>query len=99
MAENLARSIDVVGFDVQQSRRAGLAGVATAETLAELAARSTLVCLSLPSAAVVEDVVLGTGSLLDALQPGSLVIDLSTSTPEVSRRVAARLAERGVDWR
>jgi 2-hydroxy-3-oxopropionate reductase len=98
MAENLAKKFDVVGFDVQQSRLAGLAGVTPARSAAEVGSTCAVVCLSLPSAAVVEEVVLGSGGLADSLKKGSLLIDLSTSLPSLSRRIAARLAERGVQF-
>jgi 3-hydroxyisobutyrate dehydrogenase-like beta-hydroxyacid dehydrogenase len=96
MAVNLARSFPVIGYDVDESRFHGTAGVARAATIAELAAQCTVVCLSLPSAPVVEAVTIGSGGLADNLKAGSLVIDLSTSLPSVSRRIAARLAEKGI---
>ena len=98
MAENLAKKFDVVGFDVLESRRTGLTGVTVAHTAAEVAAASTVVCLSLPSAAVVEEVVLGGGGLGDSMKEGALLIDLSTSLPSLSRRIAARLAEKGIEF-
>jgi 2-hydroxy-3-oxopropionate reductase len=98
MAENLAKKFAVVGFDVLESRRTGLAGVSTARTAAEVAGSCPVVCLSLPSAAVVEEVVLGSGGLGDSMKKGSLLIDLSTSLPSLSRRIAARLAEKGIEF-
>jgi 2-hydroxy-3-oxopropionate reductase len=98
MAANLARGFSVTGYDTEPARRAGIPGVAPAESLAELAARCSTVCLSLPGAAIVEEVVLGSRGIITALASGSLVIDLSTNLPSVSRRVAARLAERGIDF-
>ena len=98
MAENLARSFDVVGFDTRAVRLEGLARVAAAQTLEELARACPVVCLSLPSAAIVEEVVLGRGGLIDALREGALVIDLSTSLPAASRRIAERLAQRGIEF-
>jgi 2-hydroxy-3-oxopropionate reductase len=56
------------------------------------------VCLSLPNAAVVEEVTIGSRGLVETLKRGSLVIDLSTSLPSVSRRIAARLAEKGIEF-
>jgi 2-hydroxy-3-oxopropionate reductase len=96
MAENLARSIEVAGFDTDPSRAAGIPGVTPSRSLAELGAECGVVCLSLPSAAIVEEVTLGSRGLLGVLKPGSVVIDLSTNLPSVSRRIAARLAEHGV---
>jgi len=98
MAENLARSFEVVGFDTRAARFEGLPGVKAAPGLEEVARTCPVVCLSLPSAAIVEEVVLGGGGLLEALGRGSLVIDLSTGLPATSRRIAARLAERGVEF-
>jgi 2-hydroxy-3-oxopropionate reductase len=98
MAENMTKKFEVVGFDVQQDRLAGLTGVAAARSAAEVAGMCRVVCLSLPSAAVVEEVVLGSGGLAESLKQGSLLIDLSTSLPSLSRRIAAKLAEKGVDF-
>jgi len=98
MAQNLARNFEVVGFDTRASRLEGLSGVEAAKDLRDLARTCPVICLSLPSAAIVEDVVLGQGGILPMLNPGALVIDLSTSLPALSRRIAARLSERGCEF-
>lgn len=98
MAENLARSFTVVGFDAREARLQGLARVQPARSVEEVAGSCPVVCLSLPSAAVVEEVVLGRGGLHGSLRQGSLVVDLSTSLPAVSRRIAERLAEKGIEF-
>ena len=59
--------------------------------------RATL--LSLPDERVVEAVVFGErpgAGLVDGAHPGDVVIDLSTVSPGSTRRLAARMAERGV---
>jgi 3-hydroxyisobutyrate dehydrogenase-like beta-hydroxyacid dehydrogenase len=96
MAINLAKSFPVIGYDLDASRFHGMAGVTRAATIADLAGQCTAVCLSLPSAAVVEEVTIGSRGLADNLKAGSLVIDLSTNLPSVSRRIAARLAEKAI---
>ncbi len=98
MAANLARRYHVCGYDVDARRFEGLAGVERAASVGDLARRATIVCLSLPDARIVEQVALGDGGLVQSLAPGSLVIDLSTSMPAVSRRIAARLAERRIQF-
>lgn len=95
MAANLARSHRVLGFDVSADRFTGLTGVTRAADLSQIAAECRVICLSLPSAAVVEDVVLGATGLAGRLAAGTLVIDLSTSLPSLSRRISAALAGRG----
>jgi 2-hydroxy-3-oxopropionate reductase len=98
MAANLARSFSVTAYDTDPARAAGIPGVTPAASLSALAGECPAVCLSLPSAEIVEEVVLGSGGLLAGLKAGSLLIDLSTNLPSVSRRLAARLAERGIDF-
>jgi len=98
MAENLATRFSVLGFDTQKSRIERLERVAPARAVSELAAACPVVCLSLPSAAIVEEVTLGPEGLAAVLKPGSLIIDLSTGLPTVSRRIASKLAERGIEF-
>lgn len=97
MAENLAKKFSVIGFDTQPERLAGVRGPQKATDLQSVAACS-VICLSLPSAAIVESVLLGPQGLAPHLKPGTLVIDLSTGLPEVSRRIAQTLASGSVDY-
>lgn len=64
----------------------------------ELARRARTVFLSLPSPVELREVVEGDGGLLDGLEPGALVVDLSTGDPKVTRELAAAVAERGGRW-
>ena len=98
MARNLSKEHTVVGFDTQAARFEGLPRVKHAQTAAEVAQRCRVVFLSLPSAAIVESVILGPDGLIHHLSAGSLVLDLSTGLPAVSRQIAARLAEKGIDY-
>ncbi|MDA3948917.1 MAG: NAD(P)-dependent oxidoreductase, partial [Spirochaeta sp.] len=65
-------------------------------SITALAAASDVVILSLPTTAVVETVIAGDDGLLNAMRPGSKVIDMSTTEPDTTRRLAALLAERDV---
>jgi len=98
MAQNMAKKFAVTGFDVQSSRLAATTGITKAQSAAEVARACPVVFLSLPSAAVVEKVVLGDGGLAEAMSRGSLLVDLSTSLPSLSRRIAGKLAEKGVQF-
>ncbi|MDI4661992.1 MULTISPECIES: NAD(P)-dependent oxidoreductase [Cobetia] len=111
MAATLARhDFPVFGFDLSQAARdkAAAAGVTPVSSLAELLDRIDVVILSLPKAEQVEQLCLGKEGaqeedqdatrLLTLGKPGLIVIDTTTSTPETSRRVAAALATRGIDF-
>ena len=74
-------------------------GVTRAADLPSLARVVRMTLLSLPNERVVEAVVLGAPGapgLLAGAQPGDLVFDLSTVSPDSTRRLAALAADRGV---
>ena len=82
-------------------------GAAAAATPAEVARRSSILCLCLSDDAAVEAVLLGDDSAasdsaskaaIHGLQPGSLLIDFSSISPATTRRLAERLAAAGVAW-
>jgi 3-hydroxyisobutyrate dehydrogenase-like beta-hydroxyacid dehydrogenase len=73
-------------------------GATAAASPAEVARRTDAVFLSLPDSKVVEPVILGEDGVLAGSEAGKVVIDLSTSLPESSRRLHASLAERGIPF-
>lgn len=88
----------VLGFDALETTRSALAaeGVETASSLAALCATAGIIVLSLPTAAIVEEVVAGPDGILAHGRPDLLVIDTSTSHPDVTRKLASLLAGRGM---
>ncbi|HSK16671.1 MAG TPA: NAD(P)-dependent oxidoreductase [Gaiellaceae bacterium] len=92
----LAAGHVVVPVDADRER-AGLVGVSPAGTPAEAAASSDIALLSLPSPAVVEEVVLGPQGLRAGAAPGFTVADMSTGPPALARRLQTELAEAGID--
>lgn len=72
------------------------AGAAWAESPAEVAAGAEVVFLMLGYPDDVRETVLGEGGLLAAMQPGSLLIDMTTSVPTLAAEIAAAGAERHV---
>ncbi|HEY5637430.1 MAG TPA: NAD(P)-dependent oxidoreductase [Burkholderiales bacterium] len=70
-------------------------GATEAKTLEALAGGVDVLMLCVNSAQVVEEIVNGPGI---KLKQGALVIDVTTSLPEVSRKLAAQLAKRGIDF-
>ena len=74
------------------------AGAERGESPADVASRATVIITCVTARADVEAVMYGTPDVpgvLDGVQPGSIVIDMSTISPSVTRKVAARLAEKG----
>ncbi|MFI5953944.1 NAD(P)-dependent oxidoreductase [Cryptosporangium sp. NPDC051539] len=84
------RAYDRSGSAVARAEEAGATGV---ESAAAAADGAEAVVLMLPDSAVVSAVV---RLLADALQPGALVVDCSSSEPLVTRALAEELASHGV---
>lgn len=97
MAENLARAgLHVVAYDISADAlaQAAACGIAAAASAREVADRAEVVFVSLPTPAVVEQVVLGEGQVAQGTALRCL-IDLSTSGPRTARKLAEALALRG----
>ena len=62
----------------------------------ELGGRCDVVFTVVTSSADVEGVVLGENGLIDGMARDTILIDCSTIAPDVARRIAARLGERGI---
>jgi 3-hydroxyisobutyrate dehydrogenase len=102
MARRLvAGGFRVTGYDTRPGQ-AQACGATGAESLGEVCDGTEVVLLSLPDSRAVEAVVLGRrpeeDGLLDFARPGQVIIDLSTSAPASTQRLAAALAERGVHY-
>ena len=64
----------------------------------EVAEQADVVILMLPDSPQVREVLDGDDGLLAGAREGSLVIDMSTISPVVTREIAAECAERGIGW-
>jgi 2-hydroxy-3-oxopropionate reductase len=74
-------------------------GAIFCHTAADVAARSDAVVLSLNTASIVEQVVLGDGGVLHGWQDkNGLIIDMSSIAPDRTREFARRAGDLGVDW-
>jgi 3-hydroxyisobutyrate dehydrogenase len=99
MAGNLVRKgFAVTAFDVNPAAVKAAAGVGTtaAASAAEAVAGADLVITMLPSSPHVESAFTGDGGVLMAAKKGTLLVDMSTIDPAVTRRLAAAAAERGL---
>ncbi|MBW8267919.1 NAD(P)-dependent oxidoreductase [Caldovatus aquaticus] len=97
----LAKGHRLLACDAAEAARAALRDGAPAGRLefaptpAAVAAGADIVVLMLPTSAVVAQVMEGADGLLGALRPGALVIDMGSSIPAETRRLAALAAARG----
>ncbi|NLF63386.1 MAG: NAD(P)-dependent oxidoreductase [Chloroflexi bacterium] len=99
MARNLLRAgFDLVVWNRTRSKMDALVseGASAAGSPAELARACDIVITCVSDTPDVEAVVLGENGAIHGLREGSLLIDMSTISPKVTREIAARLAERGV---
>lgn len=102
MCRNLAMKSGraVRGYDRDPAPLQRLAGygVATAASVRAAADGASVVFLSLPSGEVVRQVAEGPDGLLEAIRPGQIVVDLSTSPVDLTRALAAQFEARGATF-
>lgn len=99
MAANLVKAgHTVTGFNLQQPAIDALvaAGGKGATSIAEAVADAEVIITMVPADPQVEQVILGEGGVLENAKAGSLVIDMSSITPQTSIKVAAAAAEKGI---
>lgn len=99
MAANLLKAGFAVTVWNRTASRAGAlvaAGATLAASPAEVAAASEVTVSCVTDSPDVEAIVLGPGGILQGAQAGTAYIDCSTISPQITRRIAALLAERGV---
>ncbi|MGO9497021.1 MAG: NAD(P)-dependent oxidoreductase [Solirubrobacteraceae bacterium] len=90
---------EVTAFDLDAAALARWvqAGARAAGSVAECARGAQVLITMLPAPPQVEAVLLGEGGAIAALEPGSLAIDMSTSSTAVGARVVAAASLRGVE--
>jgi 3-hydroxyisobutyrate dehydrogenase len=71
-------------------------GVAVAATPADVAAASDVIITMVTNSPDVEEVVLGSHGVIEGARSGSILVDMSTISPEITRAIGAQLEPRGV---
>lgn len=98
MAANVLKkgnALTVFDVDLAAVERLTAQGAVAASSPADVAAASEIVITMLPDAPDVERVALGPGGIAESLRPGCTMIDMSTSSPETTRKIGAVLASKG----
>jgi 3-hydroxyisobutyrate dehydrogenase len=96
-AKLLAADVPLLVYDTDPEAATPLleGGAEWAGTVAEIARRCGVVFTSLPGPVQVEEVALGADGLLANARPGLTLIELSTSSLALARRIHAAFQERG----
>jgi len=71
-------------------------GAAVGQSIREVAGKADVVITMLPNSGDVETVVLKEGGVMEGLKSHSIVIDMSTIDPSVSRKIAKALREKNI---
>lgn len=100
MSKNLLKAgydlvvCDVVKSAVDEVVAAGAKAAATPKAVAE---QADIIITMLPNSPHVKQVVLGENGVIEGAQKGAVVVDMSSIAPLVSREVAGKLAEKGIE--
>jgi 3-hydroxyisobutyrate dehydrogenase len=91
----LAAGYAVTVFDTDAARSAAT-GAAVAGSATGLAEASDILITVLPGVAEIEEAMIGTHPLVDALPAGTLWLDLTSNDPRVARSIADRVGSAGI---
>jgi 3-hydroxyisobutyrate dehydrogenase len=72
-------------------------GAQAGQSPADVAARSEVIITMVTDSPDVQRVVLGPDGVIEGAEAGSVVIDMTTMSPSVTREIAERLAEKGIE--
>jgi len=99
MARNLLKAgFEVVAYNRTKSKAEQLAkeGAKKADSPRELAMECPVVITIVSDTPDVEEVILGKDGVIEGIKPGSVVIDMSTISPQATQEIAARLRQKEV---
>ncbi|MCQ9136035.1 MULTISPECIES: 2-hydroxy-3-oxopropionate reductase [Streptomyces] len=99
MSENLVRAgYDVTGFTLEQDKldRLTAAGGAAAASIADAVRDADVVITMVPASPQVEAIAYGPDGVLANARPGTLLVDMSSITPQTSVDLAKAAADKGI---
>lgn len=98
MVRNLAKAgFPVIAYDRHPERIEAVTGdgIRAAQSVADATANSDVVITMLPDGPNVSEVITMPGGVLDSIRPGTVVIDMSSINPLVSKQMAKLIEARG----
>ena len=99
MARNLIKAgFEVVVYNRTTSKAEQMVseGAKKADSPKELATETPVVITIVSDTPDVESVILGENGVIEGIKPDSVVIDMSTISPQATQKIAVRLREKGV---
>ena len=99
MAKNLIKAgYDLIVFDLVEAavKEVVACGAQAADSIAQVAHEARVIVTMLPNSPHVKEVVLGKGGVLENASAGTIIVDMSSISPIVSREVAAACEAKGV---
>lgn len=100
MSKNLLKAgYELVVFDRVQSAvdEVVAVGAQSAASPKEVAAQTDIIITMLPNSPHVKEVVLGENGVIEGAKAGSVLVDMSSIAPLVSREIGAKLADKGIE--
>ena len=100
MSKNLLKAgCDLVVFDINKEAVAEVAslGASVGSSPKDVAEKCEYIITMLPNSPHVKTVVLGENGVIEGAKPGSIVIDMSSIAPLVSKEVFEKLAAKGIE--
>jgi len=100
MAKNLLKAgYELVVYDINKQAVKDLVGVGAQEGFSpkDVAERTEIIITMLPNSPHVKEVILGENGVLEGAKPGKIIVDMSSIAPLVSREIAAKVKEKGVE--
>jgi 3-hydroxyisobutyrate dehydrogenase len=105
MGSRLTRRLHAMGWNIQAWNRSSQPademrkdGIAIAESMANLVAESDVILSSLANDAAVRSVYLDKGGVLSTAEPGTIILEMSTISPELSRLLHREAHKRGINF-
>lgn len=99
VARLLEKGHTVTGYNRTQSKAQWLIdrGMRCADSPREVAARADVIFSMVSNSAALEEITNGPHGVIAGIGSGKVFIDMSTVSPEVARRIATRVREKGAD--
>jgi 3-hydroxyisobutyrate dehydrogenase-like beta-hydroxyacid dehydrogenase len=91
-------AVQVLARSAESNTKLESAGLSAKSSIKDVCSSADIVFSSISDDAALQEVVCGAGGVADTLAKGGTYIDISTVSPEASRKVAQRLQQAGIAY-